>query len=823
VVARGGAHATGLGTDVVGVLNASGSITGQLPLGGRPGGVAVGAGSVWATDTTTSSLVQINPATRAIVDQLTPIGVDPTGVAVGGGGVWVANSGADTVSWSNAKTRGKVVVIRVGQGPGPIAYGLGYAWVINTTDDTLQRINPTTLQPSRPIGDLGTPSAIAVGGGAVWVTDTTSRTVLEINPNTLRVVDRFDVGDDPVAVIYAYRRVWVTNTADGTVTSIDPTTGKLSSVPVGHDPTGLSAAGMVWVLVGQPASVVRIDPRTLHTTRTLLHSLPEAIAGAADGQTWVAALAPPASHHGGTLRVVAQGSGFDDPFDPAKASTPDDWQPLSLTNDGLVTYQRVGGAGGTDVVADLATALPTVSANGLTYTFQLRRRIRYSNGRPVRASDFLYAVTRQLRRNPIGYYAGVVFSNLLGYQACVVSPATCSLAQAIQTDDTTGQITIHLAHPDPDLVTKLATVYGDLVPPGSPPPKSGKPVPATGPYMAKNASKQGFVLVRNPAFHQWSAPAQPAGYPNEIRFSFVATAQKELTDVEHGTADVMLDPPPSRRVPGLELHHPQLTHPYDNPLETNYLFLNTRLPPFNNLLARQAVNYAVDRNEVVNLIGGPLVAAPTCQVLPPGMPGYAPYCPYTANPKRIGIWSAPDRHKARQLVRASHTGGDRITILSGGFLGSGPIASYLAHVLTNIGYRASVHTAHGAAWYMADTDSGSRTQAGLAGWVADYPSPPDFLGLLLTCNAFKRNSTANLNESEFCDPQVDTLMKRAATAESSQKPNAAIALWQEADRTVVDQAPWVPLYTPVGVDVISSHVGDYQHNPFWACCSTKPG
>jgi peptide/nickel transport system substrate-binding protein len=345
------------------------------------------------------------------------------------------------------------------------------------------------------------------------------------------VVDRFDVGDDPVAVIYAYHRVWVTNAADGTVTSIDPTTAKPSTVPVGHDPTGLAAAaGKVWVLVGQPASVVRIDPDTLHTTTTLLHSLPKAIAGAPNGQTWLAALAPPASHRGGTLRVVA--GGFSDPFDPAAADDTPDWQALSLTNDGLVTYQRVGGAGGTQVVPDLAIALPTVSANSLTYTFQLRRGIRYSNGRPVRASDFLYAVTRQLRPIVNGYYAGVGFSNLLGYQACVSSPHTCSLARAIQTDDKTGQITIHLARRDPELVTKLATVYGDLVPPGSPPPTSGKPVPATGPYMVKSVSvfargkrkgsPRSILLVRNHYFHPWSTAAQPSGFPNQISITVVS-------------------------------------------------------------------------------------------------------------------------------------------------------------------------------------------------------------------------------------------------------------------------------------------------------------
>ena len=137
------------------------------------------------------------------------------------------------------------------------------------------------------------------------------------------------------------------------------------------------------------------------------------------------------------------------------------------------------------MVPDLAVSLPAISDRGHTYTFQLRKGIRYSNGAPVRASDFRFSVERQLQPDALsqqsrGYYQDIFFASLLGYDACRHGPPPCSLARAIVADNSTGTITIHLSHADPALPQKLASSFGDLVPPGSPAPNSGEPVPATG-------------------------------------------------------------------------------------------------------------------------------------------------------------------------------------------------------------------------------------------------------------------------------------------------------------------------------------------------------
>ena len=104
-----------------------------------------------------------------------------------------------------------------------------------------------------------------------------------------------------------------------------------------------------------------------------------------------------ASHRGGTLTVIAQlppDEGARPPTDPAVAYYPWAWQMLSMTNDGLVGYRRVGGLAGDQLVPDLAAALPVPADGGRTYTFRLRAGIRYSTGALVRPADFRRAIER---------------------------------------------------------------------------------------------------------------------------------------------------------------------------------------------------------------------------------------------------------------------------------------------------------------------------------------------------------------------------------------------------------------------------------------------
>ena len=93
---------------------------------------------------------------------------------------------------------------------------------------------------------------------------------------------------------------------------------------------------------------------------------------------------------------------------------------------------------------------------------------------------------------------------------------------------------------------------------------------------------------------------------------------------------------------------------------TGYAFLNVRTPPFDDVRVRRALNYAVDRGRVAELLGTSETHKPTCQMLPPGFQGYTPSCPFTVNPNPAGTWTGPDLAKARRLVAASGTRGMKV-------------------------------------------------------------------------------------------------------------------------------------------------------------------
>ena len=94
---------------------------------------------------------------------------------------------------------------------------------------------------------------------------------------------------------------------------------------------------------------------------------------------------------------------------------------------------------------------------------------------------------------------------------------------------------------------------------------------------------------------------------------------------------------------------------------TWFVVLNTGAPPFDNVDVRRAMNLALDRDRVVQILGGEAAARSTCQQLPPNFPGYEPYCPYTMDPgPEGGSWTAPDLEEAQRLVHRSGTSGMRV-------------------------------------------------------------------------------------------------------------------------------------------------------------------
>ena len=258
------------------------------------------------------------------------------------------------------------------------------------------------------------------------------------------------------------------------------------------------------------------------------------------------------------------------------------------------------------------------------------------------------------------------------------------------------------------------------------------PPPGTGPYMWKSYDPQHeAVMVRNPYFKVWNAQTQPDGFVNEIDYKFGLSVEAEVTQVENGQADWVFDAPPSDRLNELSTQYASQVHV--NPLTAEYYFaLNVNIPPFNNLQARQAINYAADRSAYVKIYGGPSLAVPTCQVLPPNFPGYKPYCPYTTN-AGDGAWHGPDLAKAKALVAASGTRGAKVAVVGTTDEVGKAITEQMVSDLKAIGYDASAKLLTSGIQYPYIQNSDNNARSALA-VVPGHPAASDFLNVLFGCS-----------------------------------------------------------------------------------------
>jgi peptide/nickel transport system substrate-binding protein len=224
----------------------------------------------------------------------------------------------------------------------------------------------------------------------------------------------------------------------------------------------------------------------------------------------------------------------------------------------------------------------------------------------------------------------------------------------IVVDDRSRMVTFRLSRPNPTFLRLLALAFYAVLPTGTPA-RDGRPLPATGPYrIARYVPRRELELVRNRRFHVWSQAAQPDGFPDRIVWRLDLSDAHARADVLAGRADFLVGGGEWAPLAALETHHASQLHSEPAPA-LRFAFLNTRIAPFESVDARRALNLAVDRAEVARLLGGPLRARPTCQVLPPGFPGYRATCPYTLRPNASGSWAAPDLDAARALVRRSET------------------------------------------------------------------------------------------------------------------------------------------------------------------------
>jgi peptide/nickel transport system substrate-binding protein len=557
----------------------------------------------------------------------------------------------------------------------------------------------------------------------------------------------------------------------------------------------------------------QVARRPLRWSGAVLVAVAMAVAGCGASSSSGGSSASPSTSakNGGTFTILAN-SAFG-VADPAQNYTLEEWQLLINTHDGLVGFAHVGGLAGTKIVPDLATSIPQPTNGGKTYVFHIRKGIKFSNGQVLKPSDFVTTFERQFTvPGPTTFY-----SKIVGASAC--STKGCSLSKGVIANDSAYTLTINLTAPDAEIMDQLSLPFAYAVPSGTSTKLTGNNVPpGTGPYMWKSYNPNTeAVLVRNPYFKVWSKQAQPAGHPNEIIEKYGLQVSDEVTQVENGDANEVFD---GDQIPSDQLG--QLSSAkYANQVHVNtltadwYFALNTRKPPFNNVQARQAINYAANRSAYVRIAGGPQLAVPSCQILPPNFPSYSGYCPFTTG-SSTSKWTAPDLAKAKALVKSSGTAGMKVVVNGTNDQVGKALVEQMVSDLNSIGYKASPQLLAASVQYpyVQNSTNSANWNVGWSAWYQDYPAPSDFLNVLLGCGSIHPNSDASPNIAAYCSQSTQAQINQAESEEASD-PSGAAKLWTQIDHEDTLAAPWVNMYNPKQIDFLSSSVHGYEWNPQW--------
>ena len=512
---------------------------------------------------------------------------------------------------------------------------------------------------------------------------------------------------------------------------------------------------------------------------------------------------------GGIVTFVAAGAGGT--LDPKVNYTAEYWQLYQATYDGLLGFKYADDAGSFEIVPNLAEAMPEVSNGGKTLTFKLRKGIMFSDGSEVTVNDVKASFERIFKvSSPT---AGGFYNGIVGADACLKAPATCKLDQGVVVDAATNTVVLNLVAADETINSKLAVPHAAINPASAPSKDAGTTIiPTTGPYMYKSYDpNKELIMVRNPHFKEWSHDAQPQGYPDEIHYKFGLTATAQVTAVQNDQANWMFDPIPSDRLNEIGTTYADQVH--IQPLTAMwYLPMNVNLAPFNNLKARQAVNFALDRAAMVKIFGGDKLAAPVCSFLPPAFPGHVDYCQYTAGgsvESPATAWTAPDIEKAKKLVEESGTKGQKVGIVVSDDEVNKQMGEYIQSVLTEIGYKATLKPISGNIQFTYIQNTNNKVQISLSQWYQDYPAASDFLYILLSCASFTPGSDSSINMSGYCNKALDAKMQKAMDLGLTD-PAAANKMWGDIDKEVMADAPVAVAFTPKQVDFISKSTKNYH-------------
>jgi peptide/nickel transport system substrate-binding protein len=542
---------------------------------------------------------------------------------------------------------------------------------------------------------------------------------------------------------------------------------------------------------------------------------------------------PAVRRHGGTFKIAA--SGDVSSIDPGQVTGSLGLMLFRVMVRTLVTYPGLPGEAGNRMVADVATAVSDVSADGLTYRYTIKPGVKYqpevAGGRQVTSADFRYAIERGFKTSVGNDYAARVFAPIVEgagefAEAVARNARYQGHIEGINVGDP-RTVVFRLVRPVGDFPYRLALPLAAPVPEEYARPFDsealstyGENFGATGPYRLDRSDRtvtgyvpgKKIVLVRNPGWAP-STDAVRKAYPDRIEVTTgfedpVLAANRILSGEFDYNGDFNI-PPELQRSILAERSQKRRLFVNSNPC-LRFVSLNTSIKPFDDVRVRRAVAYALDKEAMRATRGGRLGGDLATHVLVPGMTGFTEAGGRTWNPYETTD-SVGDAGKARALMtEAGYRGGvyagPPVLMVGSNAASARAVSGIVEASLAKIGIkvdRREFSPAIANSRYLRVPDA--RVAVGsTATWCWEYPDPVTVIPPLF--DGRRITPSGNTNHAQIDDPTLNALIDKASAATGRERAR----LWAEADARIMDLVPVVPWLWDSATSLVSRRVVGFQ-------------
>lgn len=473
-------------------------------------------------------------------------------------------------------------------------------------------------------------------------------------------------------------------------------------------------------------------------------------------------------------------------LDPAIGYDWQNWSMIKSLFDGLMDYDP----GTTDLRPGLAESY-TISDDGMVFTFKMRNGVQFHNGREMTAEDVVYSFNRVT--NPTTQSPGAgFFWSIKGYDAMASGEADALEGVTVEGPST---VRIELSRPDATFLHVMALNFASVVPREAVEAAGddfGKNPVGTGAFsLAEWTIGQRLVFAKNETYWRNGIP-----YLDQITFEVGQEPIVALLRLQNGEVDVPGDGIPPAKFQEVMGDPAQAERVVEGgQLHTGYITLNTQMPPFDNADVRRAVNMAINKDRIIQIINGRAIAA--TQPLPPTMPGYTEgYEGYAFDPEAA---------KA-MLAKAGFAEGFETELYVMNTDPNPRIAQAIQQDLAGIGITAGIKSLAQASVIAAggEADQAPMIWSGGMAWIADFPDAANFYGPILGCSGAIQGGW---NWSWYCNEALD---EKSASADAIVDPARAgerLEMWSEIYMTIMEDAPWVPVFNEQRYTMKSPRMG----------------